>query len=323
MKILVTGASGFIGSSFLRRFAGHADLEIYGVGRRLMNDFPASICYQTLPLDQLTQLNFTPDVIIHAAGRTSPWASTQQYQQDNVETTQQVIDFCNQCGLPRLIFLSSAAVYYRFEHQLNLQESQELGTTFTNEYGRSKYQAEQLIRAYQGEKTIFRPCAVFGTGDQLLLPPLFAAAQKNQLVRLKNKVMAAQADIMPIEMLCDYLLRAAYHPHLKSCYNISAGQPVATEQFLDQVLSQLGLPLPVRTIKLSTAMRFAELLEWLWRWLPLSGEPPITRFGIGVFGYTCTLDVAAMYEDFGKPKEDLHQCLQAFLQHYRMMNKCC
>ena len=321
VKILITGASGFIGSAFLRRFADNSDLELCGVGRRQLNNLPPTVRYHALPLAQLAQLDFTPDVVIHAAGRTSPWGSSQDYTRDNVETTRQVINFCTQRSLPRLILLSSAAVYYRFAHRFSLCESETIGPGFTGEYGRSKYQAEELVRTYRGVKTVLRPCAVFGEGDRLLFPPLLAAARKRQLVRLQHDTTLVQTDIMPVDMLCDYLLRAARHPQLRGCYNISAGHPMETASLLDEVLRQLGLPLPEKTVKLATALRVAGAMEWLWRWLPLAGEPPITRFGVAVFGYTSTLDVTAMREDFGPPDQDVRRSLEDFLQHYRTVNR--
>ena len=34
LRILVTGASGFVGGAFLRRFQGQPGLDIHGIGRR-------------------------------------------------------------------------------------------------------------------------------------------------------------------------------------------------------------------------------------------------------------------------------------------------
>lgn len=317
MKVLVTGASGFIGSAFLRRFASLESVTLCGVGRRQSLDLPPSVNYRAITLDRLDELEFMPDVVIHAAGRASPWGSSRDYDQDNVETTRQTIDFCCRRGLPRLIFLSSAAVYYRFEHRPGLRESDSVGPVFTGEYGRSKRDAERLVEAYRGEKTIFRPCAVFGDGDRILFPPLLAAAKKGQLVRLQSSGVKVQADIMHVDVLCDYLLRAAIRPQLRPCYNISANRPVETESLLCEVLQLLGLPLPVKKVRLKIALRFAHMLELLWRWLPLSGEPPITRFGVAVFGYTATLDVTPMLEDFGPPSMDFFASLRAFLHNYR------
>ena len=37
MKILVTGASGFVGGAYVRRYRGRAGLHFHGVGRRALN----------------------------------------------------------------------------------------------------------------------------------------------------------------------------------------------------------------------------------------------------------------------------------------------
>jgi nucleoside-diphosphate-sugar epimerase len=319
-KILVTGASGFIGATFLKRFAGRENLLLCGAGRRPVHDFPPSVRYVPVTLDQLDNLDFQPDVVIHAAGRCSPWGSPQEYQQDNVATTRQVIDFCHRRGFPRLIFLSTAAVYYRFAHQQDIPENAPIGPAFTSEYGRSKYQAEQQVADYPGEKTIFRPCAVFGPGDRLLLPPLVKAARCRKLPGLDSGTVASRADLMHVDTLCDYLLSAATHPRLRPCYNISANCPVETQKFLCDLLHQLGLPQPEKKVRLNLALRAASLMELLWRWLPLKGEPPITRFGVAVFGYSATLDVSHMLNDFGPPAVGFHPLLARFIQYYRVNN---
>ena len=49
MNILVTGASGFVGSSFMRQFAAVPNLRLYGVGRRPLPDKAA---VPDTPLDE-------------------------------------------------------------------------------------------------------------------------------------------------------------------------------------------------------------------------------------------------------------------------------
>lgn len=311
MKILITGASGFIGGRLLAYLAGIPHVEVRGVGRRPL---PHSPYYRALALERLDELDFRPQVVIHAAGRASPWGTAQAYYRDNVETTRHIIAFCRRNGLPRLIFLSSAAVYYRFAHQYALHEDTAIGPPFTSEYGRSKYLAEQLLADYPGEKTVLRPCGIFGAGDSLLFPPLIAAARKRQLVRLRAENTPARTDLLHVDELCNYLWRAANHALLQPCYNLSADAPVVVETLLDEVLTQMALPLPQRTMDVATALRFAGAMERLWRWLPLRGEPPITRFGVGVFGYSATLDVTRMLADFGPPGRTFSATLSAFLQ---------
>ena len=314
VKILLTGASGFIGGAFLRRFAGRENLQLFAVGRREPADLPAGVSWRTLSLADLLQWEISPDVVIHAAGRASPWGSDRDYYRDNVETTEQVRDFCRRRGFPRLLFLSSAAVYYRFAHCYDLDENTLPAEPFTSAYGRSKFLAEHCVAAYEGEKTILRPCAVFGPGERLLFPPLLQAAQKQQLWRLRSRGGPAQSDLMHVDALCDYLLQATLKKELQPCYNLSSAQTVDVDLLMQEVLRTLELPSVSRTLNLQTALAFAGAMEWVWRRLKLRGEPPITRFGVAVFGYSATLNVTRMLNDFGPPDIPLAQSLQVYLQ---------
>lgn len=322
INILVTGASGFIGQAFLRRFAHQENLNIYGVGRRPIPQIPSGVRYAQWDLADLNQLDFTPDVVIHAAGKAGPWGSREAYWRDNVLTTQQVIAFCQQRAHPRLIFLSTAAVYYRYQHQFNLTEQTLIGPDFANEYARSKFEAEQQLQGYSGEKTILRPCAVFGPGDTLLFPPLLHAAARKQLPLLISPDLPAQGEIMTVDTLCDYLLRAVELPELRPIYNLSNGEPVEINAFLQQVLARFNLPAAKKRLSVGQLMLIARLVEGGYRLLGIKKEPPVTRFGVGVFGYSKTLDIRAAREDFGQPSNSLAAGLDTLIQYYKEQSAC-
>ncbi|HTE47036.1 MAG TPA: NAD(P)-dependent oxidoreductase, partial [Gemmatimonadaceae bacterium] len=164
MNILITGASGFVGGRFMLRFADRGDLAIHGVGRRSLN-VPN---YTRIDLGEPFDLTVSPDVVIHAAARATPWGRATDYQRDNVEATRNVIDFCVRRGLPRLVYVSSSSVLYQRGHQFNLTEDSPMGPRFMNDYAATKFAAEQLVRAYPGPWVIVRPRAVFGPGDTVL-----------------------------------------------------------------------------------------------------------------------------------------------------------
>lgn len=62
--------------------------------------------------------------------------------------------------------------------------------------------------------------------------------------------------------LCDYLMSAATHAVLRPCYNLSGGRSVECQSLLNEVLQQFEIPLPDKTIRLSTAMHFASLYAY-------------------------------------------------------------
>lgn len=313
MKILVTGASGFVGGAFLRRFADRPDLELFGVARRAM-PLPN---YVRCDLSRPFELPFRPDVVVHAAARASPWGSRREYEQQNVEATRQVIAFCRRAGTPRLLYLSTSAVFYREEHQYDLHEESPIGPHFVNAYAQTKYAGECLVRGYEGEHCVLRPRAVFGPGDTVLFPRVIEAARKGALPVFTGQDRPVTGDLVYIDTLSDYLLRAARAPRLAPSYNLTNAEPVDLQELLHRVLRALDLPVPRRRVRVAIALRAATALEWLWRLGRLRGEPPATRFGVGVFAYSKTFDPRRTLADLGPPSVALDEGVQRFIAWQR------
>jgi nucleoside-diphosphate-sugar epimerase len=180
MKILITGASGFVGGAFMDRYSDHPELEIHGVARSESPRTNYTRHDLTKPLD----LDFAPDVVIHAAARAMPWGSRKDFEDQNVRATEHVVDFCVRRGVRNLVYLSSSSVHYREEDQFNLTEESPIGPEFVNLYARTKYEGEKVVKTFEGRWVILRPRAVFGPGDTVLFPRLLKAAQAGKMVRL-------------------------------------------------------------------------------------------------------------------------------------------
>lgn len=313
MKILVTGASGFVGGRFTSRFRGRPGLSLHGVGRRPLTDAD----YTALDLAEPFDLPFTPDVVVHAAARATPWARRQDYERDNVATTRQVISFCERSGLPRLVYVSSSSVFYRAGHQFGLTEASPIGPRFANDYAATKHAGELLVRRYSGQSVIVRPRAVFGPGDTVLFPRILAAARAGRLPLLTTSGPPAIGDLIYIDTLVDYLLAIATRSTVADAYNLTNNQPVVIQDFLVDVFRRLGLPTPTRRVSARTAMAVAAATEAFYRLLGLAGEPPITRFGVGVLAWSKTFDVGRALADLGPPSVSLAEGVDAFVRWQR------
>jgi nucleoside-diphosphate-sugar epimerase len=309
MRILVTGASGFVGGSFMRRFADCKDIKLFGIGRR-QTDFAN---YARVDLANDIAVPFSPDVVIHLAARASPWGTKADYFRQNVLATQNVVRFCERHSLPRLIYVSSSSVFYRHEHQLNISESSAIGPTFINEYAATKYRGEKEIERYAGKSLILRPRAVFGPGDTVIFPRILRAAREGKFPLFKNAGPPVLGDLIFIDTLCDYLLAAAREPRLEGAYNLTNNQPVVIQDFLLDAFSKLGLPLPKRHVSVGMAMFLGTMTECLYRVLRLAGEPPITRYGVSTFAYSKTFDVTRMLRDLGPPSVSLDEGTRRFI----------
>jgi nucleoside-diphosphate-sugar epimerase len=304
MNILITGASGFVGGSFMRQFAAQPDLRLYGLGRRPLPDKTAvpdtplhAGNYRSIDLSRQgarsLRLPILPNVVMHAAAQAAPWGSRGSFRRDNVEATRNVIAYCeSQRPKPRLIYLSTSSVFYRDGHQFNLTEASPIGPDFINIYAATKHAGECLVRAYGGEHVILRPRAVFGPGDTVLFPRVLAAARKGRLPLLVPDGPPPPGDVIYIDNLCHYMLLAATACRLDhAAYNLTNAEPVSIHDFLLEALAGLHLPAPKRRVSVAAAMRAARWTERLYRWLHLPGEPPITTFGVSVFAYWRTRQI--------------------------------
>lgn len=313
MKLLVTGASGFVGGSLLRRFQGRADLELHGASRRPSTQ-PN---YHQIDLSRRFALPFRPDAVVHCAALASPWGKRAAYQRHNVEATAEVVRFCEQNGNPRLVYVSSSSVFYRDEHQIGITEQSPIGPTFVNDYAATKFGGEQVVRGYRGPFVIVRPRAVFGPGDTVLFPRVLRAARRGRLPLLVTDGPAARGDLVYIDVLCDQLLHAATTTLRHDAYNLTNAEPVVLQELLLDVLRRLELPAPRRRVHVRTAMRAAAVAEHIYRWLHLPGEPPLTRFSVSVFAYSKVFDCSRMLAEFGHPAVSIAEGVARFVAWQR------
>ncbi|MGB3119473.1 MAG: NAD-dependent epimerase/dehydratase family protein [Verrucomicrobiales bacterium] len=308
-KVVVTGASGFIGSKLMAslREAGVAAL---GVGRRPLE----SLDYRQVDLSEPFTLTSRPETVVHAAALSSPWGRRSDYETNNVEATRQVIDYCQRTGWPRLVYLSSSSVYYENADQLDISESTPLPRRPINLYAETKKRAEALVAEYEGPRLILRPRAVFGPGDSVVFPRIVTAARTGKLPLLVRSGPPVLGDLIYIDNLTDILLQSIRNDWPDGCINLTNHEPVPIIDFLLQLLERLGIPRPRRQVRVHTAMVAAGLLETLHRLFLPGKEPPITRFGVSVFAYSKTFDVSKMLGIFGPPRILVREGVERFVQ---------
>ncbi len=313
LKLLVTGASGFVGGRLVEmaRAAGH---EVIGVGRRSLPDEGyLSIDLGRICVDQLPDLPWRPDAVIHAAARATPYAPRRAYDRDNVAATQTMVDWCRALGSPRLVLVSSSSVLYRDGDQLDMTEETPRPTTFANDYARTKAASEDVVSRYAGSWVIARPRAVFGPGDTVLFPRIIAAAKAGRVPRLTGRATPAVGDLIYVDNLAAYLIDLAARPELTGIYHLTNAEPVEIQAMLLDVIGRLGFDPPSREVSLNTAMRAATVLERTWRILRLPGEPPITPYGVGVLSWSKTFVPDRMLRDLGTPAVSVSEGVERFV----------
>lgn len=303
-RILVTGASGFVGGRVADalEWAGH---DVVRVGRRKLDrrDYISCDLAEKWKIERLGMC----DVVIHAAARASPWGPRQSFLRDNVQATQNLLEFCAATGFPRIVHISSSSVYYRAEDQFHISESTPLPEKFVNIYAETKRESEKIVEQYSGAWSILRPRAVFGPGDTVLLPRILEAAHRGKLPFLYRNGTPVVGDLIYIDNLVDQIAQATVCERISGTVNVSNGEPIAVMDLILDILDRMQIPPPSRRISVKQAMFAATLLELAYKLGRFRSEPPITRFGVHVFAYSKTFDVTRMLQLFGPPKINLQE----------------
>ena len=177
MKILITGASGFIGS-FIVEEALKQGFETWAAVRKsssraFLTDerihfIELNLSSKTQLIEQLRPHQF--DYVVHAAGVTK-CLNKADFRHINTEGTRNLVDALLDLQMPlkRFVFLSSLSVFGAIKEQLPYDEIREDDTPKPNtEYGRSKLEAERYIDSIGSRLpyTILRPTGVYGPREK-------------------------------------------------------------------------------------------------------------------------------------------------------------
>jgi nucleoside-diphosphate-sugar epimerase len=152
MHVLVTGASGFVGSHLVRDLAARG-FAVTGVYRRepgLAADL-AGAPRVTLVRADLAALEALPErceAIIHAAA-TSAWTgiSVDAIVQDNIVATRRLLHLAEKAACAGFIFLSSLSYYGRID---TAEVNEATPVVDPDVYGASKYLGERMLADRSG-----------------------------------------------------------------------------------------------------------------------------------------------------------------------------
>jgi UDP-glucose 4-epimerase len=115
-RIVVTGANGFLGSSFVGNLA-RTGYEVFGIVRGHSDTYPSNFRTSSYRADSFAKLlkDLRPEIVVQAAGAASVAASFDDPlgdYQSSVNLVYELFDGIRQSGLkPKVLLLSSAAVY--------------------------------------------------------------------------------------------------------------------------------------------------------------------------------------------------------------------
>lgn len=264
-KVLLTGATGFVGGAILRCLA---DRQGYSV--RLATRDPnifADTAFESVLFSELngeqswTHALEEVDVVIHSAARvhvmneraSDPLA---EFRKVNVEGTLNLAAQAAASGVKRFIFISSVKVNGE-ETRLGVRYTADALATPVDEYGISKFEAETGLLKIAAETgmqvVIIRPVLVYGPGVKANFLSMMKFVDKG--VPLPFACIKNKRSFVSLDNLVDFIVLCVSHPAAANqVFLVSDGEDLSTPELLSKMAHALGkkaflLPFPVALMK--------------------------------------------------------------------------
>ena len=266
IRVLVTGASGFIGSALVRSLLRDQRYRPIAAIRRKATPRATDVdCVTVGDLDG--EADWSPaledvDVVIHAAARVHVTSESSddplaEFRKVNLQGTMNLARQAADRGVKRFVFISSVKVN---------GEASEIGHPFQADdvpgpedpYGISKAEAEQalleLAEASGMDVVIVRPVLVYGPGVKANFQRMLTWISRGvplPLGRINNK-----RSLVALDNLVDLIIVCIDHPMAANqILLVSDGEDVSTTELLQRVGRSLGrrpylIPVPVFLINL-------------------------------------------------------------------------
>ncbi|NMB64225.1 MAG: NAD-dependent epimerase/dehydratase family protein [Spirochaetes bacterium] len=250
MRILITGANGFVGRYLKKELDGYGH-EVWGIdfSSQSHDVISADICDNGKLHDTLMKIQ--PEIVYHLA-------AVSQVKSDDVSLVYKIningtINLLEGCvslkGKPKFVFISSSQVYGSVPDDMHpIDEKAPINPV--NHYGASKAAGEMLVRAfgceYGLEYVIFRPFNHTGPGqnEYFVVPKIVKAfKENNSAIKLGN--INAVRDFLDVRdvvraytMIVDRFTNGAI-------YNIASGKPIRIYDIVQKLIEITGMQMKI------------------------------------------------------------------------------
>ena len=345
VKILITGATGFIGRNLAERLHedGHrvrATGRSTAVGGELRAQGIEFVPADLRDTGQVAAMMAPVDCVVHCAARAGPWGERREFFEANVLATRNVLAECRRLEIPRIVFFSSPSVYFDGTDRLDIRESDPLPERQLSSYGETKRIAEVELLEQAGtalRAIVFRPRAVFGPHDNAIIPRVLRLAEKRRVplidggraftvLRVRDtgkgisRKVFGRIDVTAIDNLVDAVRRALAAPAdaWNEVYNLSNGDPVMLRDWFAEILAALGRPFRPRDVPAPVAMVVAAILETVAGLRRGRPEPSLNRFTVGYMARSMTLSIVKARTKLGyHPSVTRHEALRRYAEWHR------
>jgi 2-alkyl-3-oxoalkanoate reductase len=294
-RVLVTGATGLLGSHLVERLAAQGYRVRALVRLSSKTDFldELGVDVQRGDLtDPAACARALRDValVFHCAAKVGDWGSWRDFQVGCIDATRTLAEAAARAGIDRFVHVSSTSAYgHPPNQQTPIDETAPLGQNvwLLDHYTRSKVESEQLLwdMAHSGRLplTVIRPSWLFGERDRTTIPRFIQEFRWNRVTIIgkgDNPLSAVYAGVV-----ADAALLAARDPSsVGEAYNITSHGRITQREFIDMLADALGVCRITWRYPFWYAFYGGFSLEIRERLLFSKTPPRVTRYGAWLLG---------------------------------------
>ena len=314
MKVLVTGASGFIGKHLVDDLIKHG----YEV-RALTRLSSLEIKDVTVVRGDITKPEtLSPafdgvEAVFHNAAYAMDWGKKSEIYRSNVEGTLNVAEACMKKGVDRIVYTSSAGVYGFPNTSIEITEN--AAKKPLNTYQKSKLEAENVLKRYKSlHISIVRPPLILGDGGRAT-SLILSKMEQGKMIYIGN----GNQDISLVHPkdVAQCLRLTLEQDEGDNIFNV-VSFICKIKELLDEIANQLHVEPPKRHVPYflvyGTAF-FAEMFA--------TKEPSLTRFRVKSLGTTRKISCERAMKELGyEPKCTLVSMVKDMVSWYKnLINK--
>ena len=273
-RILITGGAGFMGQH-LANYLVQQNESVRSVDIRHENTPSMADGLERIKLDILDSISVTRaiegcDVVVHNAALVPLTRAGQAFWDVNVEGTRNVLEASLNCGVRKVIYISSSSVY-GLPKIMPLTESAHLSPF--GDYGKSKHAGEAVCRNFMElglDITILRPRTILGPGRLGILSILF-----EQIARGRRMFILGSGgnkfQLVSVHDMASAIYLAATKPCRNEEFNVGAQEFNSLRTDLESLVNHAGtrtriISLPSRPIrpllKLQEMLRLGPFVDY-------------------------------------------------------------
>ncbi len=305
MKVLVTGATGLVGSHLAGKLIERGD-QVRVLVRETSDtshlaEKPIELAYGDLrDYESLKKAVSGVEVVYHCAALVMEWGSWKDFYRINVLGTRNLLEACLGANIKRFVDVSTVGVYGVRSHERITEESPFLPSP--SYYTRTKIEAERLVDKYYREKglpaVIIRPTLIYGPRDRNLSGRVGRFLARGRMVLINRG--QGRAFFTYGGNVADAVILAGTRDNIIGrSYIISDDRVNTWKEFLDLMAEEMGVKKPSISVPASLAYPLATIAEYgakvILPWKPV---PPL-RIGVMLFSIDRNFDTSRAKQELG------------------------